>query len=76
MNLSFWSALLGVIGAFLIFIFGLPPKIDPGGQQYLITGSIDEKEKKKGKKYKKIGKLGLALIVVSYSLQILSSLSE
>lgn len=74
-NLDFWSATCGLIGTILIFCFGLPPKIDPDGHQHLITEQIDEDEKNKAAIYKKIGYLGLSLLILSFGLQALKIIS-
>jgi len=73
-NLSFWSALSGLTGAILIFLFGLPPKIDPKGHQHLLLEGIDENEKKKAKTYKKISYFGVLLLIVSFLLQVIISI--
>ena len=73
-NIKFWSALFGLAGALLIFFFGLPPKIDPKGHIHLILEQEDEKEKKEGRKYKKISYIGILLIAFSFLLQIVKLL--
>jgi len=75
-NLNFWSAIFGLSGSILIFFFGLPPKIDPEGQCYIITGQIDEKEVKKGKIYKIISRIGITFISVSFLLQLIYIVSR
>ncbi len=73
LNLNFWSALSGLIGTILIFFFGMPPKIDPDGNSYLLLERNDEGEKKKAKKYKNISYFGLTLIAISFLLQLINS---
>lgn len=70
-NIDFYSALSGFIGALLIFFFGLPPRIDPSGHIHLITEQEDEGEKKKARIYKCIGYCGVALLSLSFFLQLL-----
>ena len=74
LNIDFWSGLSGFIGALLTFFFGLPSKVDPDGHMYLILEQEDEKEKKKGRKYKKISYVGILLIAFSFLLQIVKLL--
>lgn len=73
-NLNFWSALSGLVGAILIFLFGLPPKVDPQGHQHLLLEGTDEKEKGKGKVYKRISYFGVFLLIVSFLLQVIMSI--
>ena len=70
LNIDFWSALSGFIGAILIFFFGLPPKVDPEGHINLILEQESEEDKKKGKKYKKISYIGILLLAFCFLLQI------
>lgn len=74
-NVNFWSALSGLIGAILIFFFGLPPKIDPEGHRHLILEGGDKKEKKKAKIYKKVSYCGVLLLIVSFLLQVIISIN-
>lgn len=74
MNLNFWSALLGLTGTLLIFIFGLPPKIDQDGHIHLILEQEDKGEKNKAKKYKIVSYFGLSLIAISYFLLLINQL--
>ena len=74
LNIDFWSALSGFIGALFTFFFGLPPNIDPDGHIHLILEQEDEKEKKEGRKYKKISYVGILLIAFSFLLQIIKLL--
>ena len=73
-NLDFLSALSGLIGAVLIFFFGLPPKIDPEGHQYLLLERDDENEKIKAEVYKKISYFGVFLLIISFLLQMILSI--
>jgi len=71
LNVDFWSALSGFVGTVLIFFFGLPPKVDPGGHLNLILEQEDEEEKKIGKKYKRISYIGISLLSISFFLQLI-----
>ena len=70
-NIEFWSAGFGFIGSILLFLFGLPPKIDPEGHINLILEQTDKKEIKKGKIYKNLGYIGLLFIVFSFAFQVI-----
>lgn len=72
MNLNFWSALFGLTGTLLIFLFGLPPKIDQDGHINLILEQEDKGEKNKAKKYKITSYFGLSLIAISYFLLLIN----
>lgn len=71
-NPNFWSALFGLLGTILIFFFGLPPRVDQEGQCYLVTGEIDEEEKKKSEKYKWTSYLGLFFVSFSFLIQMIN----
>lgn len=65
--------LLDIIGAILLFKFGLPASISREGHIHLITEQVDEEEKKKGKLYDKWGKIGLGLLVIGFIFQLISN---
>lgn len=71
LNIEFWSAVFGFIGSILLFLFGLPPKVDPEGHINLILEQTDKKEIKKGKIYKNLGYIGLLFIALSFALQVI-----
>lgn len=75
LNIDFWSALCGFVGALLIFFFGLPPKFDPEGHIHIIIEQENEEEKEKGRKYKKRSYVGILLLAVSFLLQLIKILS-
>ena len=64
---------LDIIGAVLLFKFGLPASIDREGHVLLATGQIDENEIKKGKLYDRWGRIGLALLITGFILQLASN---
>lgn len=72
-NYSFWSALSGLTGAILVFFFGLPPRISEKGEVFLIAEQTDEKEKKKARLFKTLGYFGIALIALSFLLQLITT---
>jgi len=63
----------GVIGAVLLFKFGLPADIDREGHVHLIIERVDHEEIRKGKTYDRWGKVGLALLVIAFALQLASN---
>ncbi|MFA6608472.1 MAG: hypothetical protein WCT07_01005 [Candidatus Paceibacterota bacterium] len=73
-NIDFWGAFCGLLGTIIIFFFGLPPKVDVDGNNYLLLQKTDEKEKVRARKYKKLSYFGLLLIALSFLLQILKLL--
>ena len=73
-NINFWAAFIGLIGTVLIFFFGLPSRINPEGHINLICEQVDEGEKKKAKKYKFWSYIGISLLVLSFLLQLVSTI--
>ncbi len=65
--------LLDIIGAVLLFKFGLPASIDRQGHIHIITEQVDEEEIKKGKLYDIWGKFGLGLLILGFVLQLASN---
>ncbi len=64
---------LDIIGAILLFFFGLPPKIDPEGKIRLIASQRDEDEIRRGKIYKIMSPTGIILIIIGFILQLVSN---
>lgn len=64
---------LDIAGVFLIFYFGIPPRVDPEGHTYFIMEQPDELEKQKANRYRKRSNLGLYLLVGGFALQILGT---
>ncbi len=63
-----------IVGAVLITRYGLPPAVDRGGKQYLITGQADEAEARKAIRYECVGRLGLILLIIGFAFQLVSSI--
>ena len=59
---------LDLIGAGLVFYFGLPVSLSREGHQYRILEQIDEAEKVKAAKYISLSQAGLILLVVGFAL--------
>jgi len=62
------------MGAILIFLFGIHPRINPEGHINLILEQTDEKEKKKARVYISISYLGVSLLIMSFLLQVIISI--
>ena len=63
-----------IIGALLIFKYGIPPRIDPQGHQHLILEQIDEDEKAKAATYIKRSEVGIGLLILGFALQLAGNL--
>lgn len=74
----FWLAVAastsGMAGTALVFFFGVPRQTDTGGRGYLVLEQEDEGEKARIRHFKRLGNLGLALIFVSFLLQLVTLL--
>ena len=64
---------LDIAGVVLLFKFGLPESIDRRGHSHLILPQIDEEEKAKGKRYDRWARVGLLLLILGFSFQLLGS---
>ena len=60
----------GVIG---LFMYGIPKEISKSGSINLILEQEDEGEKEEWNKYDKRSKIALSLIIIGFTLQIVSS---
>ena len=63
-----------IIGARLIFKYGIPPRIDAQGHQHLILEQIDEDEKAKAATYIKRSEVGIGLLILGFALQLAGNL--
>jgi hypothetical protein len=61
---------LVVFGCLLLYCFGLPPSVDPGGAVHFILERSDEAEIAKGKRYILWGRVGIALVGIGSLFQI------
>jgi hypothetical protein len=66
--------ILDIIGAYLIFKYGLPEELSRTGATFIITEEEDPDEIVKAKKYDKLSKLGFRLLIVGFLLQLISSI--
>jgi len=65
---------LSLVGAIVIFFFGLSPMISESGATHLIAEQVDESEIKRAKKYKVISRVGLILLIVGFLFQLLKAI--
>jgi hypothetical protein len=63
----------GIIGALVLFKFGLPADVDRQGHIYRVISDVNHEEIRKGKIYDRWGKVGLALLVIGFALQLASN---
>ncbi|MBP7806762.1 hypothetical protein KA057_03705 [Candidatus Gracilibacteria bacterium] len=62
-----------IIGAILLFKFGLPEDISRSGAFFIVTNQVDEEERNKAEKYDFWGKIGLILLIVGFIFQLISN---
>jgi hypothetical protein len=60
---------LDIAGVILLFFFGLPPSIDRTGAVRYAAPRKDENEIRKGRIYDSLGRAGLLLILIGFTLQ-------
>jgi hypothetical protein len=65
--------LLDIVGAVLLFKFGLPAAISREGHVHLVAEQVDEAEIRRSNRYDRLGKVGLALLVDGFALQLISN---
>lgn len=68
--------ILDIIGAYLIFKYGLPEEVSRTGSIGLILEQEDEEEKEKGKKYDTFSKIGFYLLILGFIFQFVSSIKS
>ncbi len=71
--LNSFGLFLGIIGALLIYIYGVPNKIDKDGVDHLVGYGGDKNEKKLAKKYIHRSNFGILLLIMSFGLQLMSN---
>jgi len=72
-SVNSFGLFLDIVGALLLFIFGLPPRIDPEGQTYLITGEVDEAECALARRYRSWSKVAVVLLILGFLGQLVSN---
>ncbi len=76
MSSTFYNSiglLLDIIGGILLYFFGISPRIDRDGAIYIVTEGKDESEILKAKKYDRLSKIALILIIIGFGLQLISN---
>lgn len=68
-SLNIIGLFLDISGVIILFFYGLPAEVDKNGYNYYIGEEEDGMEKKKYKRYKKISRIGLALIFLGFIFQ-------
>ena len=65
---------LDIVGVVLIFRYGLPEEVNRTGASYFTNSPDPESEDaKKAKRYDKLSRFGLILLVAGFTLQIISN---
>ena len=64
---------LDIIGAVLLWRYGLPESISRDGLEIVITSKVNENEKAKAKKYDCWSKIGLSFLIAGFVLQLVSN---
>ena len=59
-----------IIGAALIWRYGLPETINRGGENYIAVAQLDEAEIAKAKRFDCIARFGIILLVGGFLLQL------
>jgi len=62
-----------IVGAILIFVYGLPAKFDPEGHTHIITHEIDQEEVKKGRIHKARSEFGVFFLFLGFLFQLISN---
>lgn len=63
---------LDLVGAILLFVYGLAPLLSKDGSMSLLAGTSDYL-KRKAKKYETLSRMGIGLIFVGFTLQLLGN---
>jgi preprotein translocase subunit SecF len=62
-----------IIGAVIIWRYGLPESIDRQGATHIISEQIDEAEKAKAQRYDCLAKFGVGILIFGFFLQLVSN---
>ena len=65
--------LLDIAGVIMVWRYGLPDTLSREGAQYIVTGQTDQAEKAKAARFDVLSKVGLALIMGGFTLQLISN---
>ena len=77
MTLQYWvnsaGLLCNIIGAALLWKFGLAPNVGPAGRRYLQTGIIEPGDAAAARRNRRFSTLGFVLLLIGFALQLLSN---
>jgi len=65
---------LGVIGAGLIWKYGLPADVNRSGQARLVVNQVNQSEINKARRFDRKSGIGFALLIIGFILQAISNL--
>ncbi len=68
--------ILDIVGAFLIYKYGLPEEVSRTGSVSLVLEQEDIEEKEKGKRYDCLSKIGFSLLILGFVFQLISSIKS
>ena len=69
-TISSIGLVLDIIGAILLWKYGLPEAINRGGEQFLTLEQSDENEAAKARRYDWYSKVALTLLIMGFALQL------
>lgn len=64
---------LDVVGAVLLLLFGLPPRLDPEGHVRIIAEEVDTSEIEKASCYARRSRFGVVLLILGFAFQLASN---
>jgi hypothetical protein len=66
---SSFGLILDIVGALIIFHYGLPQNIDRSGKVYIVTSEVDETEKSQANFFDRMSLFGISLLVLGFIMQ-------
>jgi len=64
---------LDICGAILIFRYGLPENVSRAGSSALLLEQTDDAEIEKAKRYDRLGRIGIGLLILGFVFQLVSN---
>lgn len=74
MFLNILGLSFNIIGAILIWKYGLPAKIDREGHRHLLLEGEDGNQKRLAKKYDRLSNFGMLLLILGFVSQLIALL--
>jgi hypothetical protein len=74
--LSSFGLLLDMVGAIMLFKYGLPSEVSKEGNITIVMEQTDEKEIEKWKKYNRYSKFALTFLLTGFLLQFIPSVIQ